>query len=181
MKPSNKFFAFTIICCMAVGSASCSCGNPKRAIKEAAYNYLYAMANYKIDDAVPYCTKETQEGVLETGRNLMKAVEPGYIESDTPAKIQITDIKVVNDSMAVVSYRKTTPLKKQVGDVDVIKRDGQWKVHIELFWQKRARLQGSNAADSTSNQKPQAVQSEINGVPVLGFPSAPSNPQKMNN
>jgi hypothetical protein len=104
--------------------------NPKKEIKMVAYNYLDAMGNYRIDDAVPYCTKETQDGVLVTGRKLVEMVQPGYIESDTPAKIKITDVELLSDTTAKVYYTKRTPIKKQNGEVKLVLRDGQWKVHI---------------------------------------------------
>ena len=119
-----------------VGAVSCSCDNSKRAIRQAAYHYLDAMANYRVDDAVPFCSQETEDGVIRVGRNLVKAVEPGYIESDTPAKIIIKEVEQTSDTTATVGYHKTTPQKKQNGTVNLVLRDGTWKVHIPRGFQK---------------------------------------------
>lgn len=139
------------------GAVSCSCGNPKRAIRQAAYHYLDAMANYRVEDAVPFCTQETEEGVIRVGRNLVKAVEPGYIESDTPAKIKIKKVELTSDTAATVSYHKSTPLKKQNGTVNLVLRDGIWKVHILMGYQKPTQEPGDaigmQPADMTQEKK----------------------------
>lgn len=138
MKKIFKAYIVIITMLLCVGSATCSCGNPKRTIRQVAYQYLDAMANYRVEDAVPYCTPETQEGVIRVGHNLVKAVEPGYIESDTPAKIKIKKVKITSDTTATVSFHKSTPLKEQNGEVNLVFRNGQWKVHILMGYQKKA-------------------------------------------
>lgn len=134
MKKICKVLIVITAMLFTMGSDSCpngsGDGNPKRLIREAAYNYLDAMGNYRVEDAVPYCTTETQNGIIRISRNLVKAVEPGYIESDTPAKIKIKKVELTSDTTATVQFRKTTPIKKQTGEVNLVFRDGQWKVHI---------------------------------------------------
>lgn len=130
MKRIHKIILIIAVLLLCVGTASFLTGNPKRVIKEVAYNYLDAMANYRIDDAAPFCTMETQNGILRIGRNLVDAVEPGYIESDTPAKIRIKKVKLTSDTTATVSFHKSTPIKQQDGEVNLVFRDGEWKVHI---------------------------------------------------
>ena len=79
-KISIILFAILFTCC----EASCTNKVPKskKKIKKVAYMYLDAMANYRIDNAVPFCTKETREGVIETGRALLQSVDTNYIKSD---------------------------------------------------------------------------------------------------
>ena len=146
---------------LCMGTATCSCGNPKKAIKKVAYSYLDAMANYRIDDAEPFCTKETHEGVLTTGRHLMKTADTSFIAKDTPAKVKITKVELTSDTTAIVYFRKTTPIKKQNGHVDVVLRDGQWKVHILLAYQKRKASNNSNPAVEEETERSQE-EGEVN-------------------
>ncbi len=159
MKTSNKITIFAIIALFSFSSAFCSCGNPKKEIRKAAQNYLDAMANYRIDDAVPFCTVETQEGVIETGRNLMKKVKESYIKSDTPAKVKITRTEITSDTTATVFYHKTTPLKNQYGEVNLVLRNGKWLVHIVMLNQKSKK----------ENNEPEISKDTINGIPVIGI------------
>ena len=135
-KIAKSFVLITLVmACYSTAFASCSNGNdggPKKAIKQTALNYLDAMANYRVDDAVPYCTKETQDGVIEFSRNLVKSVQTGYIESDTPAKVRVTKVEMTSDTTAIVHYHKKTPIKNQRGSVLLVQRDGKWLVHILL-------------------------------------------------
>lgn len=122
-------FLLAVFC---ISTVSCNNSNSKKDIKNAAYQYLDAMANYKIDAAVPFCTEETQNSVLVIARNLVSIVEPGYIESDTPAKIKIKKIELTSDTTATVYYNKTTPIKNQNEKVNMLCRDGKWYVHIPM-------------------------------------------------
>ena len=151
MKRQFKTTLIVIIMTLSVGTAMCSCGNPKRAIRNAAYSYLDAMANYRVEDAVPFCTSETQEGVIRVSRNLVKAVEPGYIESDTPAKVKIKKVEQTSDTTATAYYHKTTPQKKQDGKVDLVLRNGVWKVHILMGFQKQPVKPDLKEEPSASN------------------------------
>lgn len=138
----------------------CSCLSSRdniKEIKEVAYNYSYAMANYRIDDAEPYCTQETHDGVLVTGRKLMAAVQPGYIESDTPATVTIEKVELTSDTTAIAYYHKTTPIKDMRGDVPLVFRDGEWLVHIIL------------KSSNDNKEKPVLTHDTINGREVIGF------------
>lgn len=140
----------------------CACGsdNTKKAVEDAAYHYLDAMGNYRVDDAEPYCTKETQDGVLEYSRQLIQVVRPGYIESDTPASITISNIDITSDTTAVVCYRKVTPIKDQEGNVDLVKRGDRWLVHRVI-----------HLMDSNNSNLPSYVHGEINNREIVGFPN----------
>ena len=138
----------------------CSCISShknKSVIKEVAYNYSYAMANYRVDDAAPYCTQETQNSVLRKGRELMEMVQPGYIESDTPATITIEKVELTSDTTAIAYYHKITPIKDMRGEVPLVLRNGEWLVHIVL--------QSSN----NNTPKPHTIRDTINGREVIGF------------
>lgn len=141
----------------------CSCTsiqerrNTQKAIKNNAYHYVDAMANYRIDDAEPYCTQETRDGVLTTGRRLMAAVTPGYIESDTPATVTIEKVELTSDTTAIVSYHKITPIKDMRGDVPLVLRDGEWLVHIIL------------KSSNNNEERPVLTHDTINGREVIGF------------
>ena len=92
-----------MMCALALMSA---CSNDEKEIREVAYNYSYALANYKIEDATQYCTKETQETSLAYGLELMKGVSAEYIASDTPATIEIEGIEMTSDTTATAQYHK---------------------------------------------------------------------------
>ncbi len=106
-----------------------ACSNDEKEIREVAYNYSYALANYKIEDATQYCTKETQETSLAYGLELMKGVSAEYIASDTPATIEIEGIEMTSDTTATAQYHKKTPIKDFMAKVNIVKRDGKWLVH----------------------------------------------------
>jgi hypothetical protein len=110
--------------------ACCGCKHEMKMVEKAAYEYSYAMANYDVDEAAKYATEETQNTILKTAKSLLQRVDSSYIKSDTPAKIEIIKVDMVNDSMAVAVYHKQTPLKDFSGTVDMRKRNGQWYAHV---------------------------------------------------
>ncbi len=153
MQPQRIIIVFSVV-------LLCSClssRNNIKEIKEVAYNYSYAMANYRVDDAEPYCTEETQNSVLRKGRELMEMVQPGYIESDTPATITIEKVELTSDSTATAYYHKTTPIKDMRGEVPLVLRNGEWLVHIVLQSRK-------------SNETPNIIHGNVNDREIVGFP-----------
>lgn len=134
--------------------------------------YLDAMANYRIDDAIPYCTKETQESTIETGRSLMAAVDPEYIKSDTPAIITIGDIEITSDTTAIAHFHKSTPIKQHNGQVNLLKRNGKWQVHIVIGGHTE-ELNDLPQKKDKQNDKPEIIQGNINGQEILAFPAKP--------
>lgn len=171
MRKTAKVSILLIAAFLSFNAASCSNRIPrsKKAIKKVAYRYLDAMANYRIDGAVPYCTTETQQGVLETGRTLVSAIDSNYIKSDTPATITIGDIEITSDTTAIAHFHKSTPLKEHNGQVNLVKRDGKWKVHI-------VQAKKNDTKDGTQNNKqetpkePDIIQGNVNGQEIFGFP-----------
>ncbi|MCR5445063.1 MAG: hypothetical protein K6E96_05220 [Bacteroidales bacterium] len=138
-------------------------GKEKSRIETTAYRYSEAMANYRIDDAEPYATAETQATTLKAARQMTERIGQEYIDSDTPATIEITSVGIVNDTEAYALYHKTTPLKNFQDTVHLRKRDGQWLVHFPLRIVKRPTKQ---ELDETLS-KMQHVDS--NGNPIREF------------
>ncbi len=102
-------------------------------IENAAMGYLYAMGNYKISEAEPYATEETVENTLHAiEKYIMPNLDPSVIQQNTPATIEITDIRIENDTTAIVSYKKTTPIQVQEGKLDMVKRDKEWKAQVSI-------------------------------------------------
>lgn len=109
-----------------------SCKNDEQAVQQVAYAYSYAMANYHVDEAEQYATEETKTTTLVKARSLMQAVGDAYIQSDTPAEIEITNVEFKSDTVAIATYHKTTPIKDMTGTLELRKRDGEWYAHIPL-------------------------------------------------
>lgn len=109
-----------------------ACASDEEKIEKVAYKYSYAMANYDVDGAEKYATPETVETTLNTARGLLTIVDTNYIKSDTPATIEITNIQIVDDTSAVVTYHKTTPIKDFSSTLDVRKRHGRWLAHSPI-------------------------------------------------
>jgi len=109
-----------------------ACASDEEKIEKAAYKYSYAMANYDVDGAEKYATPETVETTLNTARELLPMVDTNYIKSDTPATIEIRHIQIVDDTSAVVTYHKTTPIKDFSSTLDVRKRHGRWLAHSPI-------------------------------------------------
>lgn len=109
-----------------------SCKNETTRIKDIAYRYSYAMANYNVGEAEPYATLETKQTTLIAARNLIGKVGQQYIDSDTPAQIEIVSTTIVNDTEAFAIYHKTTPIKDFQDTVRLLNRDGLWQVHAPL-------------------------------------------------
>lgn len=107
-----------------------SCNQEKREIKHVAQAYLDALANYKVEEAKPYATSETCNTTLLVAAQLVTMVDTAYIISDTPATIDIQEVVIENDSMAVVKYVKNTPIKHDMqGSLHLVKRDQKWEAH----------------------------------------------------
>ncbi len=115
---------------VAVVFFTCCCKHEQKMVEKAAYEYSYAMANYKVDDAEKYATDETKNSTLLMAKQIVKKVDPTYIKSDTPATIDIIDVKMVNDTCAVATYHKITPLKDFSDTLELRKRDGKWYAHV---------------------------------------------------
>ena len=108
-----------------------TCGGEKTLVKDAAYGYLDAMGNYRISDARQFATPQTQKATLDyIEKDILPYVNPADIQQNTPAKITIKKIHMVNDTTAQAYYRKVTPIKVQNDSVMLVKRHGEWKVNL---------------------------------------------------
>lgn len=127
-------YLFNIICMkkyllLSITAFLIACSGENAAIKEVAYNYCYALANYRLDDAEHYCTEETRCTFIETARFMVSLVDTAYIISDTPATVDILSVECVSDTTAIVEYRKVTPIKDNTYTLQMRKRDGRWLAH----------------------------------------------------
>ncbi|MBO7101122.1 MAG: hypothetical protein J6V98_03780 [Bacteroidales bacterium] len=108
-----------------------ACSN-NHAIKEAAYNYSYAMANYQVDDAAKYSTNETIETTIEYAHHIINKIDTAYIIADTPAIIEIASTNKTSDTTAYAIYHKVTPIKDFRDTLQLRKREGKWLAHAPL-------------------------------------------------
>ena len=119
----------TILPLLAACVAMAACTSTEEKITKAAYEYSYAMANYNVDGAERYATPETRETTLITARQLLLMVDSNYIKSDTPATIEIRHIQIIDDTSAVATYHKNTPIKDFSGTLNMRKRGHRWLAH----------------------------------------------------
>ncbi|MBP5341025.1 MAG: hypothetical protein J6Y52_01515 [Bacteroidales bacterium] len=122
----------TTLALLATALLLTACASDEERIEKAAYKYSYAMANYDVDGAEKYATPETRETTLITARGLLTMVDTNYIKSDTPATIEITNIQIIDDTSAVATYHKTTPIKDFSATLEVRKRHGRWLAHSPI-------------------------------------------------
>lgn len=110
---------------------SCSSPSSERHLKHNAKHYVQAMADYRVEDAMPYATPETQQITLNyLLKNIMPHMDTNYIHSNTPAKITLDSVKYSNDSVATVFYRKTTPLVDNMqATIEMHLHNGEWLAH----------------------------------------------------
>ncbi len=125
----NKFARILLAACLVVSLMACR--SEGRKAERVAYLYSEAMANYRIDNAEPYVTEETLP-TLDFLRRLVKEVPPEYIERDTPATIEITQVSFTSDTTAWAHYHKTTPNKDFRDSIPMVRREGKWRIHIPM-------------------------------------------------
>lgn len=53
-----------------------------------------------------------------------------YIRRNTPAEITITGVDIIDDTTAIVSFHKSTPIQEQDGTLDMHKRGNRWLAHV---------------------------------------------------
>lgn len=111
---------------------STACNSEKKQIHDTALEYIIATGNYRLDDAMPYATKETREVTLPALRDIIiPAVDSSIIASNTPATATIDNI-LIQDDTAWVDYTKTTPAGTSSNTLYLIKEDGKWLVDVVL-------------------------------------------------
>ena len=125
-----KYFSImAAICTMCLMTA---CNSDKKEIARVAQGYLDATGNYLVEEAMPYANKETREVTLPFLRDKLIPMTPQeYMESNTPATIELGEISVKGDT-AMVCYTKTTPIKVLENEIMVVKEEGQWLVYVPL-------------------------------------------------
>jgi len=124
----KRFFS-SILLLSAVILLSTGCNREEKKARNIGYRYAYAMSNYQIDEAAQYATEETKNTTLVMAKRLTQAVGEAYVKSDTPAKVKITGFTFENDTSAVITFHKTTPIKNLDFPLLMRKRNGQWMVH----------------------------------------------------
>lgn len=121
-----------ILSILAAACLAAGCKSDEERAGEAAYNYLYAMANYDVDAAEPYATEEVRNTTLIMARRLTLAVGEAYVKSDTPATIELTGLEFTSDTTATASYHKVTPIKDMTGTLELRKRHRKWLAHATI-------------------------------------------------
>lgn len=124
MKHSNLLFPFLLAAVLLSG-----CGNEEKEIRAAAQGYLDAMGNYRPTEARAYATEETCDVTLAYFEMLMQYTDSSVYANNMPATITLGDIVMEEDSLATVAFHKHTPIKEQDGTVEVLRRNGEWRVH----------------------------------------------------
>lgn len=120
-----------IILLLAMPLLWMSCKSEKSLIEQSAMGYLTAMGNYRISEAEAYATEETIENTLHAiEKYIMPNLDPNVVKENTPATIKITDVTIVGDTTAEVTYVKTTPAQVQEGKLDMVKRNKEWKAQV---------------------------------------------------
>lgn len=124
MKHSNLLFP-----CLLAAVLLAGCGNEEKEIRAAAQGYLDAMGNYCPTEARAYATEETCDVTLAYFEMLMQYTDSSVYANNMPATITLGDIVMEEDSLATVAFHKHTPIKEQDGTVEVLRRNGEWRVH----------------------------------------------------
>ena len=121
--PTSLVLLFLLCCCDSTES---------RQIERAAYGYLDALGNYRIDDARPYATQQTCDVTLDFFNHIMPMVDTAYVISNTPAEIVIKSVCRETDTTAYVLFHKSTPIIQQDDTLRMVKRDGRWLAHVVI-------------------------------------------------
>ena len=110
-----------------------SCQTDEGKVKSAAQLYLDATGRYDVATACQYCTEETANGLRQIDTTVMRMVDSSYIRNNTPAKIKITDVSIIDDTSADVKYHKRTPISDFDGSIQMRYRDGRWLAHKPVY------------------------------------------------
>lgn len=120
-------------------------------ICQTAYSYIIATGNYKIDEAVPYASKDTREVTLPFIKdNILPHVDSTFLAKSVPATATIDTILLMDDT-AYVGYTKTTPLGATQGTLTLVKEDGKWLAYVPLMLPNRIAIpvpQDNNTGDA---------------------------------
>ena len=122
---------FLLLSIAALLTTACT-GKEDKAIEEAAYGYAQALADYSVDDAVPYASQRTAEVTLDYYRAIVANTDSSIIASNTPASITITKVERLTDSTADALYHKSSPLTQLDDTLHLVKEKGRWVVNDVL-------------------------------------------------
>ena len=129
---SNIIYSVVILISLASLTACTTKSKDQKAIEQVAYNYLDAMANYRIDEAEQYASHATVESSIKLAKFFMTMADSNFVTRNTPGKVEITDCYMSNDSTAVVKYHKTSPSGETNDSIWVIKEEGKWMAHFAV-------------------------------------------------
>ena len=130
-----------------------ACNSDEKEIARVAQGYLDATGNYLIEEAMPYANQETREKTLTYLRDVLIPMTPKeYMESNTPATIELGEIVRAGDT-AVVCYTKTTPIKVLESEIMLVKEDGEWLVYVPLVLPESIPANAQNATISTAKSE----------------------------
>lgn len=145
----KHFFTWAAPCLLVLLTA---CNSDKKEIARVAQGYLDATGNYLIEEAIPYANQETQEKTLTFLRDKLIPMTPKeYMESNTPATIELGEITIEGDT-ATVSYKKTTPIKVLESEIMVVKEEGKWLVFVPLVLPEGILIDGRGAMLNDANE-----------------------------
>lgn len=146
----KHFFTWAAPCLLLLLTA---CNSDEKEIARVAQGYLDATGNYLIEEAMPYANQETRERTLTYLRDVLIPMTPKeYMESNTPATIELGEIVRAGDT-AVVCYTKTTPIKVVDSEIMLVKEDGEWLVYVPLALPDDIAVDGKNATVSIANSE----------------------------
>ncbi len=146
----KHFFTWAAPCLLLLLTA---CNSDEKEIARVAQGYLDATGNYLIEEAMPYANQETRERTLTYLRDVLIPMTPKeYMESNTPATIELGEIVRAGDT-AVVCYTKTTPIKVVDSEIMLVKEDGEWLVYVPLALPDDITVDGKNATVSIANSE----------------------------
>lgn len=110
--------------------ASCSC--EEKEMRTNALGYLQAVGDYHMDDALPYCTRQTQEKTIPVLKQLLEIADTAYVNSNRPSVFTIQKIRRIDDTSARVYYHKHTPIKDINDSLLLLFENGRWLAEVRL-------------------------------------------------
>lgn len=110
----------------------CADKQQKKEVERAAYGYLDAMGNYRINDAAEFSSSGTRETTIKVFNRMMGICDSAKLMENTPAEITITGVRILDDTTARAYFHKHTPITEQTDSVKLILEDGHWLVDVRI-------------------------------------------------
>ena len=145
-----------------------ACSSANKEIKEIAQKYLDATGCYDIPEACRYCTPETANGLRTLDTTLMLLVDSTFIQQNTPATIHITNLTMVCDSVATITYHKKTPIQEFDGELKMVLRGGQWMAHAPIKMPPMLRQQHQTLDPQSIEEKIASGELKLTAEPFKG-------------